>query len=101
MSATPAVDRRELRAGDAEAGVRLDVAVPRLAPDLTRARVKRLVEGGLVLVDGEVAKASTRLRGGERITVELPPAPPSEAVAQDLPLSVLHEDRDLLVLDKA
>jgi 23S rRNA pseudouridine1911/1915/1917 synthase len=101
VSAAPAVDRRELQAGDAEAGARLDVAVPRLAPDLTRARVKRLVEKGLVLVDGERAKASVRLRGGERITVELPPAPPSEAVAQDLPLSVLHEDRDLLVLDKA
>ena len=52
-------------------------------------------------MDGRAAKASSRLRGGETIEVELPPPEPSGLVAQDLPLAVLHEDRDLLVLDKA
>ena len=56
---------------------------------------------GHVRVDGRAAKASARLRGGEPIEVELPPPEPSGLVAQDLPLAVLHEDRDLLVLDKA
>ncbi len=73
----------------------------RLAPDLSRARVQRLVEEGHVLVDGRPAKASARLKGGERLDLVLPPPPPSGLVAQDLPLAVLHEDGDLLVLDKA
>jgi 23S rRNA pseudouridine1911/1915/1917 synthase len=73
----------------------------RLAPDLSRARVQRLVDDGQVQVDGRPAKASARLRGGERIDLALPPPPPSGLVAEDLPLSVLHEDADLLVLDKA
>lgn len=83
------------------AGVRLDVALARLAPDLSRARVQRLVAEGRVLVAGRPAKASARLRGGEAIAVALPPPEPSGAVAQDLPLAVLYEDRDLVVLDKA
>jgi 23S rRNA pseudouridine1911/1915/1917 synthase len=83
------------------AGVRLDVALARLAPDLTRSRVHRLVEGGRVLVAGRIAKPAARLRGGEPVVVELEPPAPTGAVAQDLPLAVLHEDRDLIVLDKA
>jgi 23S rRNA pseudouridine1911/1915/1917 synthase len=83
------------------AGLRLDVALARLAPDLTRSRVQRLVEGGRVRLAGKAAKASARLRGGEPVEVELEPPEPSGAVPQDLPLAVLHEDRDLVVLDKA
>ncbi len=91
---------RELRAGEGEAGLRLDVAVPRLAPDLSRARVQRLIEGGGVRVDDRPAKASARLRGGERISLDIPDPEPSTIAPQDLPLTVLHEDRDLIVLDK-
>lgn len=83
------------------AGVRLDVALARLAPELTRSRIQRLVDGGRVLVAGRIAKPSARLRGGEPVVVELPPPEPTGAVPQALPLSVLHEDRDLVVLDKA
>jgi 23S rRNA pseudouridine1911/1915/1917 synthase len=83
------------------AGQRLDVALARLAPDLSRARVQRLVDAGCVRVDGRGARASARLRGGETIEVALPPPAPSGLVAQDLPLAIRFEDRDLLVLDKA
>jgi len=76
------------------------VALSRLAPGLSRARVQRLLADGCVLVDGRRAKPAARLRGCERIAVELPDPEPSGVVPQDLPLAVLHEDRDLLVLDK-
>ncbi len=94
-------DRRALTASPDLAGVRLDVALVRLAPDLSRARAQRLVDQGRVRVDGRNTKASARLRGGETIEVELPPPEPSGLVAQDLPLAVLFENHDLLVLDKA
>lgn len=97
--ATPG--RRTLLVPPELAGARLDAALARLAPGLSRARVQRLVEAGHVRVDGRAAKAAARLRGGEAVEVEVPPPEPSGLVAQDLPLAVLHEDADLIVLDKA
>jgi 23S rRNA pseudouridine1911/1915/1917 synthase len=77
------------------------VAVARLARDLSRTRVQRLLAGGRILVDGRAAKASSHLRGGERVEVDVPGPEPSGLVAQDLPLRVLYQDEDLMVLDKA
>jgi len=77
------------------------VALARLAPELSRSRARLLVEQGRVLVDGRRAKAALRLKGGERLALEIPEPAPSPLLAQDLPLSVLYQDRDLLVLDKA
>ncbi len=94
-------ERREVLAPPDLAGERLDVALARSFPDLSRARARRLVEEGRVRVDGRAVKPSTRLAGGERIAVEIPEPEPEGIVAQDLPLSVLHEDGDLVVLDKA
>jgi 23S rRNA pseudouridine1911/1915/1917 synthase len=82
-------------------GERLDVALARLAPELTRARAKRLVDGGHVRLAGRPAKAALRLRAGDVLEVEVPPPEPSGLLAQDLPLTVLYEDRDVAVLDKA
>jgi 23S rRNA pseudouridine1911/1915/1917 synthase len=92
---------RHLHAGADLAGLRLDVALTRLAPDLSRAALQRLVAEGRVRLDGRVPKAAARLRGGEALEVQIPDPAPTGLVAQDLPLAVLHQDRDLLVLDKA
>jgi len=92
---------RHLVAGADLAGLRLDVALTRLAPELSRARIQRLVGQGRVRVAGRPAKVSARLRGGESIEIEIPPPEPLAPVAQDLPLRVLYQDRDLVVLDKA
>ncbi len=100
MSA-PDAELRRYQAPAELAGVRLDVALTRLCPDLSRARVQRLLEEGRVRLGGRAAKPAQRLRGGEALEVEIPPPEPSGLVAQALPLTVLHEDRDLLVLDKA
>jgi 23S rRNA pseudouridine1911/1915/1917 synthase len=83
------------------AGARLDAALARLAPDLSRSRVQRLLDGGHVRLAGRRAKPAARLRAGDAIEVEVPPPEPSGLVAQDLPLAVLFEDDDLVVLDKA
>ncbi len=69
------------------AGTRLDVALARLSPDLTRSRVQRLVAGGNVRLAGRPAKASARLRGGEPVEVRLEPPEPTGALPQELPLA--------------
>ncbi len=94
-------ERRERIIPGELAGLRLDLALVKLWPGLSRARAQRLLEDGHATVGGRAARPSARVRGGETVALQLPPAAPSGLVAQDLPLSVLHEDADLLVLDKA
>ncbi len=82
------------------AGRRLDQALAELVPDLSRAFLKKLLDGGGVVMDGGAPKASHRLKGGERIELSIPEAVPLEAEAEDLPLDVLYEDNDLVVVNK-
>jgi 23S rRNA pseudouridine1911/1915/1917 synthase len=81
-------------------GQRLDRWVADHWPDLSRARVQELLEEGLVLVNGESAKASHKLRGGEKVTVEARQRPPLRAEAEEIPIDVLYEDDDLLLVNK-
>jgi len=100
--ASPAVTEHRTLVISAElAGLRLDVAIARACPDLSRARAQALIDGAHVTVGGRTGKASQKVRAGEALELRLPPAPPSRLVAQDLPLAVLHEDAAILVLDKA
>ena len=62
--------------------------------------MQRLVAGGRVLVNGAAVKPGHRLRGGERIDFSVPPPAPAAPAAEDAPLDVLHEDDDLLVINK-
>jgi 23S rRNA pseudouridine1911/1915/1917 synthase len=82
------------------AGERLDVFVARLLPELTRSRVRRLVDDGLVAVPGQRAKASLRLEPGQRVSVEVPPAVALDAQPEAIPLDVIFEDEDLLAVNK-
>jgi 23S rRNA pseudouridine1911/1915/1917 synthase len=95
---TPAPSSRELIApNDAP---RLDVLVATHL-ELSRNQAATLIATGRVVVDGRREKASYRPRTGERITVTVP-APPARAVlAEDIPLAVVYEDDDVLVVDKA
>jgi len=82
-------------------GLRLDRALGDLFPDHSRSFLAGLVAEGLVRVDGRPAKKpSQRVETGQRVTIEVPDPAPSAIVSQDLPLSVLHEDEDIVVIDK-
>ncbi len=67
----------------------------------TRTRLQKLIEDEHVLVDGKPARASLKLSGVERISVTLPPPEPLELVPEALPLDVLYEDADLIVISKS
>ena len=68
--------------------------------DLSRTRAARLVERGLVLVEGRPARKSAPVAAGQRVQVEIPPPDPVDLVPEDIPLAVVHEDDALLVVDK-
>ena len=97
MTSDPGGVRHEFEAPpDAQ---RLDLLVAQRA-DLSRNQAATLIAGGHVLVDGRRERASYKARPGERITIAVPP-PRSRAVApEQIPLSVVFEDDDVLVIDK-
>lgn len=82
-------------------GQRLDKALAEMLPELSRAQVQRLITEGLVTVNGVPLKAATRLQGGEHVAIEMPLVRSVELVAEDLPLDIRYEDREILVVNKA
>ena len=79
---------------------RLDKFLAASQTDLSRARIAGLVADGRVKVDGAIVKASHRLRGGEQVEMSVLPLPPAGVSPQDIPLAVVYEDEDVLVIDK-
>lgn len=82
-------------------GERTDAFLAKVAPALSRSRIQQLIEQGRVTCGGAPVRGAQRLKGGEVLVVDVPPPEPAEPEAQALPLSVVFEDRHLVVIDKA
>lgn len=88
-------------ASSEDAGKRLDQYLVSQFPAVSRARLQQLISDQKVQVNGEAAKASFRLRGGERISVLGPPeTPPLRAIPEEIPLDIVYEDDDLAIVNK-
>ena len=83
-----------------EPGTRLDKYVCHQLGELSRTRIQKLIADGYITVNDEVAKAGLKLNIGDRLRVIIPPTPPSRLVPETMPLNILYEDDDLLVIDK-
>ncbi len=94
-----ATDRR-FSVGHGEEGDRLDVFVAAHMPELSRANAQRLIREGHVTVDGAVAKPASHVQAGSVVAVLVPPAREPQAVPQEMPLDIVYEDSDLLVVNK-
>ncbi len=81
-------------------GERLDVFLAGRHPDLSRSRIRKLIDDGNVMVDGRAGKASTRLADGQNVSIGIPPPAPAELRPWVVPLSIVHEDEALIVIDK-
>lgn len=81
-------------------GERLDRFLDRRCTDLSRSRVQALIVQGCVTLDGGRAKPSTRVRHSQAIVVNIPEPAESGLAAQHIPLNIVHQDKDLLVVDK-
>ena len=84
-----------------EAGQRLDRYLAARLPELSRTRIQELIEAGLVMVEGKPTKGAHKLRAGEKISVEARERPPMNAEAESIPLEILYEDGDVIVVNKA
>ena len=96
----PGVSILEAVVGEAQNGMRLDKALAELLPELSRERLKALIVEGQVTSASRSLNPSMKVATGQVFTVTLPPPAEAEAVAQDIPLAIVHEDADLIVIDK-
>ncbi len=92
-------DPRDLVADAAATGLRLDRYLTRVT-GLPRSQIQRLIESGRVLVEGRRLKASATILPGQRIRLSIPRPQPSALAPEPIPLEILHEDHDILVLNK-
>ena len=83
-----------------DAGQRLDLAVQRRMPEYSRSRIQDWIKNGRVRVNGNAGRAAHLVRAGEKIEVEPADLPPLEASPEEIPLTVLYEDDDLVAIDK-
>ncbi len=84
----------------AQKGLRLDRYVTEQCPELCRTQVQRLIADGYITVNSKVAKPGLKLNAGDSIDVTIPPPPPSPLLPEPIPLAILYEDDDVLVIDK-
>jgi 23S rRNA pseudouridine1911/1915/1917 synthase len=90
----------ELRPAPDDLGARLDRYVADQLPDLSRGTVQALIESGRVLVDGQQRKPKFRMTPGEVVSVEIPPPQIDEILPDPIPLKIVYEDADVIVVDK-
>ena len=81
-------------------GERLDAYLARAVPDLTRSAAQRLIEEGCVLRNGKPAKKNDKLNTGDAIDVTIPEVKETEIVPTQIPLDIVYEDEDVLVINK-
>src|SRR5580704_7896446 len=95
------VAQKSFVVAEPDAGDRLDRVLARHVTELSRSRLKTLIEAGAVAVDGHTIRdANHRVNSGAAIAVDVPPPEPAKPAAEAIPLRVIYEDDDIIVIDK-
>jgi len=82
------------------AGIRLDRFVSQQQPQLSRTYAQKLISEGYIIVNGKAAKPGLKLENGDAVSISMPPPEPDHIEAEDIPLDIVYQDKDLLVIDK-
>jgi 23S rRNA pseudouridine1911/1915/1917 synthase len=91
------IETLNVEAGDSG---RLDRFVAARSADLSRTAVQRLINDGFILLNGAECEADDKVVPGDEIIVRVPPPVPTELIAEDIPLTIVYEDDDVIVIDK-
>ena len=89
-----------LQISKSDTAKRVDIFLSERTTDLSRSQISNFISQGLVTIGGTPAKASYRVKSGEIIQLLIPPLPPTSLIAEDIPITVVYEDSDVLVIDK-
>jgi 23S rRNA pseudouridine1911/1915/1917 synthase len=94
------MERHEFTVDPDSVGLRLDVYLTSLLPQHSRSQLQRLVKDGHATVGGRTAKSNLALKAGQVVAIEIPEAAPATPLAQEIPLPVIYQDDDVIVVDK-
>jgi 23S rRNA pseudouridine1911/1915/1917 synthase len=98
---TLTMTQKSIVVADGEAGDRLDRVLTRHVAELSRSRLKALIEAGAVAIDGRTIRdPNQRVNSGAAVCIDVPPPQPAKPVAEPIPLNVVYEDDDIIVIDK-
>jgi 23S rRNA pseudouridine1911/1915/1917 synthase len=100
MSLETSIDARRFTVSSVDAGRRLDLYLASRLPELSRTRIQELIDRGQVRVEERLSRSAHRVSAGEAIDVEVQPRPPLAAAPEEIPIEVLYEDDDLVVVNK-
>lgn len=92
-------ERHRLIVDPETAGLRLDVFLAGVLPQHSRSQFQRLIREGRVTVEGTSAKPNSVLRAGQTIEVDIPPPAPATPLPQELPLPIVYQDEDVIVVE--
>jgi 23S rRNA pseudouridine1911/1915/1917 synthase len=81
-------------------GIRLDKFLGEKCPELSRTHAQKLIAEGLVTVNGKIEKGSLKLNAGDKVDLTIPPEAPAHLTPESIPLKIIYEDNDLMVIDK-
>ena len=83
------------------AGERLDVFLTRMQPEFSRSHIQKLIVAGNALVNQRARKGNYKLKEGEQVELSVPEPENTEILPEDIPLDILYEDKDIIVINKA
>jgi len=94
-------EEKEFTVDEAEHGKRVDVFLTEQNPDFTRSHLQKLISEGLILVRDKSVKANYKLKEGDKIVFKIPEPEKLEVLSENIPIEILYEDKDLIVVHKA
>lgn len=92
--------KQSLETTTEQIGKRLDRFLTEQMPDLSRSALQNLLEAGKITVDGKAVKKNYKIRGGEVVLVEIPEPQAVDILAENIPLDIVYEDADMVVINK-
>ena len=88
------------KVNELQANMRLDKILVSFMPDKSRSYIAKIIDEGNCFVNGNIAKASLKLKVGDTIEIDIPENKPLEVKAEDIPLDIVYEDNDILIINK-
>ncbi|MDF2950946.1 MAG: pseudouridine synthase, RluA family [Anaerocolumna sp.] len=90
----------ELTAEKEDMGIRIDKFIAESLEELTRTYIQKLIQDGLVLVNQNKVKANYKINNGDKLSIIVPPPTDLEIQAEDIPLNIIYEDKDIILINK-
>lgn len=92
--------KQEFRISDTQAGIRIDKLIAELVEEISRSRIQQLLKEEHIWVNGKSVKSNYKVAEGDFIEIEVPQATEPDIVAENIPLDILYEDDDILIVNK-